>query len=79
MSQLAKEPLETFVERRSPGEAGNRFRGERRQFSNSHSELSPEAQELANAIDQYKLIHRRRFITYEEMLSLVLSLGYQKD
>lgn len=79
MSQLTKEPLETFVERRSSGETGNRFGGERRQFSNSHSELSPEAQELANVIDQYKLIHRRRFITYEEMLSLVLSLGYHKD
>ena len=79
MSQLTKEPLETFVERRSPGEPDNRFGGERRQFSNSHSELSPAAQELANVIDQYKLIHRRRFITYEEMLSLVLSLGYHKD
>ena len=30
------------------------------------------------AIDQYKLLHRRRFITYEEMLSVFQSLGYEK-
>ena len=51
---------------------------ERRQFSNSHGELSPEAAELANAIDGYKLRHRRRFITYEEMLDVVKSLGYSR-
>ncbi|HUS38069.1 MAG TPA: hypothetical protein VMX74_01380 [Pirellulales bacterium] len=51
---------------------------ERRQFSNSHESLSPDAQELARAIDQYKLVHRRRFITYEEMLSVVTALGYHK-
>ena len=51
---------------------------ERRQFCNSHEGLSPEAQELARAIDQYKLVHRRRFITYEEMLSVVQALGYHK-
>jgi len=52
---------------------------ERRQFTNSHDELSPGARELAIAIDQYKLHHRRRFITYEEMLSVMKSLGYHKD
>ena len=51
---------------------------ERRQFTNSHSELSPDAAELARAIDQYKAEHRRRFITYEEVLSVVLSLGYSR-
>ena len=51
---------------------------ERRQFTNSYEELSPEASELALAIDHYKLVHRRRFITYDEMLSVVKSLGYQK-
>ena len=51
---------------------------ERRQFSNSYSDLSPEAGELASAIDGYKLMHRRRFITYEEMLSVIKSLGYHK-
>ena len=51
---------------------------ERRQFSNNYSELTPESQELAVAIDQYKLMHRRRFITYDEMLSVIKSLGYHK-
>lgn len=52
---------------------------ERRQFTNSHSELSEEARELGQAIDQYKLVHRRRFITYEEMLSVIKSIGYRKE
>jgi hypothetical protein len=52
---------------------------ERRQFANSHTELSAEARELANAVDRYKLRHRRRFINYEEMLALIKSLGYRRD
>ena len=47
-------------------------------FANSHEELSPDAAELALAIDGYKLRHRRRFITYEEMLDVVKSLGYTR-
>ena len=30
------------------------------------------------AIDSYKVMHRRRFITYDEMLAIVKSLGYHK-
>ena len=68
----------TFVDRRDPT-AGNDIQGrERRQFVNSHEELSPEAAELARAIDTYKLSHRRRFINFEEMLGIVKSLGYSK-
>jgi len=67
-----------FVERRSYDPGVGRPSRERRQFTNSHEELSSEACELAMAIDQYKLAHRRRFITYEEMLSVVKSLGYHK-
>ncbi len=52
---------------------------ERRQFTNSYEELTPEARELAQAIDSYKLMHRRRFITYEEMLAVVKTLGYRRD
>ena len=52
---------------------------ERRQFANSHSELSEEARRLGLAIDQYKLVHRRRFITYEEMLGVIKSLGYRLE
>ena len=51
---------------------------ERRQFANSHEELSPRARELAMSIDQYKVRHRRRFITYEEILSVIEELGYSK-
>ncbi len=52
---------------------------ERRQFGNSHSELSEEARQLGLAIDQYKLVHRRRYITYEEMLNVIKSLGYRRE
>jgi hypothetical protein len=68
----------TFVERRSYDPGVGRPARERRQFANSHEELSDEARALALAIDEYKLVHRRRFITYEEMLGVVKSLGYRK-
>lgn len=71
-------PPSTFVDRRSYDPGVGRPAMERRQFANSHEELSPDARELATAIDEYKLVHRRRFITYEEMLSVVKSLGYHK-
>ncbi|HEX4130313.1 MAG TPA: hypothetical protein VHZ24_09730 [Pirellulales bacterium] len=51
---------------------------ERRQFADGHAELSPAAQELANAVDNYKLMHRRRFVTYEEILHVMKSLGYAR-
>ena len=69
---------EPFLDRRNsvvlPDAAGS----ERRQFADSHDDLSSEAQELATAIDAYKLRHRRRFISYEEMLSVVKMIGYHK-
>ncbi|TWT72692.1 hypothetical protein Pla123a_39910 [Posidoniimonas polymericola] len=66
-----------FVDRRSYDSNGSAGR-ERRQFANSHDELSPEAAELARAIDGYKLQHRRRFIDADELLVVVKSLGYSK-
>ena len=36
------------------------------------------SRDLAQAIDSYKLMHRRRFITYEELLGVIESLGYRK-
>ena len=78
MSQVLDAPA-PFVERRSPAPACSAPVSERRQFTNSHSELSPPARELALAIDGYKLMHRRRFITYEEMLNVILDLGYGKN
>ena len=76
-SMLVTDEL-SFVERRDPCSMGDVSGRERRQFLNSHDELSPEAAELAKAIDSYKLSHRRRFINFEEMLSIVKSLGYKR-
>jgi hypothetical protein len=79
MSSAYATALEPFVDRRAGSAQHGAPERERRQFTNSHEDLSPPARELAHAIDSYKLMHRRRFITYEEMLSVVLSLGYHKD
>ena len=79
MALPVESPENTFVDRRSyesPSPAPGR---ERRQFTNSHEDLSPEARELALAVDEYKLSHRRRFITYEEMLGVIKSIGYRKE
>lgn len=68
----------TYQDRRqSPASSPTGF--ERRQFGNSHHRLTPAARELAEAIDSYKLQNRRRFITYEEMLTVIESLGYSKS
>lgn len=79
MSVVVKSDEVPFVDRRSTQSGSKSPASERRQFANSHEGLSPEARELALAIDHYKLAHRRRFITYEEMLFVVKSLGYQKQ
>jgi hypothetical protein len=67
-----------FSDRRNAG-AGRKSPGlERRQFSDSHDSLSADAAELGRAIDQYKLANRRRYASYEELLSIIKSLGYSK-
>lgn len=66
-----------FVDRRSQGtprEGGP----ERRQFSASVTASRPEVAELSEAVDQYKLRHHRRFITFEELLNVISELGYHK-
>ena len=68
-----------FLDRRDPNSGVSSPGVERRQFSNSHEDLSPRARELAIAIDEYKIRNRRRFITYEEILSVVDELGYVKN
>ena len=68
----------TFIDRRGSNGGESQPTLERRQFTNSHEELSPDAAELAQAIDRYKLVHRRRFIDYEEMLGVIKSLGYSR-
>lgn len=77
MSPTMDTSVAPFVDRRNY-DTSPEIALERRQFANSHSELSPQARELAQAIDEYKLRHRRRFITYEEMLSVIKTLGYSK-
>jgi hypothetical protein len=78
MSQAYDSSLDTFVDRRSYELGGLVSGNERRQFADSHESLSPDARELALAVDAYKLRHRRRFITYEEMLTVIKTLGYKK-
>ena len=79
MSPTLASSVEPFVDRRNyAGQPISSPHRERRQFTNSHEELSPDARELAQAIDSYKLVHRRRFITYEEMLAVVKSLCYKR-
>jgi hypothetical protein len=77
-SSVFEVPPSEFLERRQPDSPEGPPGVERRQFANSHSELSPDAAELARSIDQYKISHRRRFITYEEMLAVIKSLGYHR-
>jgi hypothetical protein len=69
---------ESFLNRRNPSSSGATPAIERRQFANSYEELSPDAAELARAIDGYKVQHRRRFVTFEEMLAVIKSLGYKR-
>ncbi len=66
-----------FVERRQRDD--NLDGQERRQFGNSYRDLSPKARELAEAIDQYKLLYRRRFVTADELLDVIEALGYRRD
>ncbi len=78
MPQVKTPASKPFVDRRSQYAIDPTPGVERRQFANSYEELYPEARELALAIDGYKLHHRRRFITYEEMLNVIHDLGYAK-
>ena len=78
MSASAFVEADMFVDRRGPAELVEQPLFERRQFANSYDELSPDAGELARAIDGYKVQHRRRFVTFEEMLSVIKSLGYRR-
>jgi hypothetical protein len=79
MPATASPEATPFVDRRQPANPGSVPGHERRQFTNSHDHLSPEAAELARSIDQYKLQHRRRFINFEEMLAIFKGLGYSKS
>lgn len=71
-------PNSNFIDRRQRDVGANSAVGERRQFRDGNRSSRPEVAELANAIDDYKLAYRRRFITFEELFDVMTSLGYHK-
>jgi len=77
LEQLEQRKTESgFVERRQSDQgSGGR---ERRQFRDGNRSARPEVAELADAIDNYKIKNRRRFITFEELLDVMAGLGYHK-
>lgn len=77
MQQTIEQKLSGYIDRRQSAQP--RTGGvERRQFVDSRETLRPEVIELAEAIDQYKLRHRRRFITFDELYDVMSGLGYRK-
>ncbi len=66
-----------FKDRRKGG-ADDHNRTERRQFGDGHRGLSGAGRELALAIDRYKLRHHRRYLTCDELLRVMMQLGYVK-
>lgn len=77
MEQLDAVHSPDFVDRRSKpnGEAPG---VERRQFRDGNRSVRPEVTEFADAVDDYKIRNRRRFITFEELFDVMASLGYHK-
>lgn len=75
----AGNPTSMFVERRQHADPSVRRSSERRQFGSSHAGLSDAGRELALAIDRYKVQHHRRYLTCDEMLSVLADLGYRKE
>ncbi|REJ88680.1 MAG: hypothetical protein DWQ34_21615 [Planctomycetota bacterium] len=74
--QLTTEKQTEFVDRRAQQDGPPGV--ERRQFSDSRIHERPEVRELAEAVDQYKLRHRRRFVTFSELYDVMVGLGYHK-
>ncbi len=67
-----------FIDRRRADTGADAGR-ERRQFRDGNRSARPEVAEFADAVDQYKMTHRRRFITYEELFDVFCSLGYRRQ
>ncbi|MGH7200665.1 MAG: hypothetical protein ACREJB_08685 [Planctomycetaceae bacterium] len=78
MEQVIEQKSAPFVDRRCSVDPQRPDGPERRQFRDSRSDSRPEVAELAEAVDQYKLMHRRRFITFEELHDVITQLGYHK-
>lgn len=68
----------TFFDERRKSSSGPPGGRERRQFADSHEDLSPEAREFAQAVDAYKVSHRRKFVTLAELFDIFTGLGYHK-
>jgi hypothetical protein len=77
METVVERNSEQFVDRRS-GDRSRSAGAERRQFSATVDAARPEVAELSQAVDQYKLAHRRRFITFDELYDVIRDLGYHK-
>ena len=78
MQQTFDQQKNEFVDRRQQDAENRRPSGERRQFQDARTYANQDVQELAEAVDQYKMRHRRRFITFEELFEVVKGLGYHK-
>ena len=77
--QQPGQSTQTFEDRRNrSGEARPEGLPERRQFRDARNYSNPEEAELGDAIDQYKMDHRRRFITWDELYDVIRNLGYEK-
>ncbi len=66
-----------FVDRRGRSD-DSPVGSERRQFAGNYRDLSPEGQQLSDAIDQYKLRHRRRVIDPDEIVGILTTAGYRQ-
>lgn len=74
--QTAQVTSPDFVDRRQSSTKAETF--ERRQFKDGNRSVRPEVAEFADAVDEYKVTNRRRFITFEELFDVMASLGYHK-
>lgn len=77
-TNLAEPTVNGFFDRRQRDAGASPAGTERRQFRDGDRSSRPEVAELANAIDDYKVAHRRRFITFEELFDVMASLGYHR-
>ena len=78
MEQVQQQKSQDFIERRVSTNPSRTDQRERRQFRDGQSSLRSEVLELADAIDQYKIQYRRRFITFDELFDVIADLGYHK-
>lgn len=68
----------TFYDERRKSASGPPGGRERRQFGDSHADLSPAAREFAEAVDAYKIEGHRKFISLGELFEILTGLGYHK-